>query len=64
MKALSSKLSEKVGGSRPGYFGNLNLDKGELVILVNGRNIDTLDGLDTQLKDGDSVTLLPPFAGG
>lgn len=37
---------------------------GELLILVNGRNIDTLDGLDTKLREGDVVSLIPPFAGG
>ena len=64
MRSLSLALSEKMGNSKRGNIGSYRLDEGELVILVNGRNIDTLEGLDTQLRDGDSVTLLPPFAGG
>ncbi len=35
-----------------------------LVILINGRNIDQLQGLKTVLQEGDSVALFPPAAGG
>ncbi len=35
-----------------------------LVILLNGRNINLLDGAETPLKDNDVVTFLPPAAGG
>lgn len=46
----------------------LNPDKKTLTrglkILVNGRDIDFLQGLETKLKDGDVVTLIPPVAGG
>jgi MoaD family protein len=33
-------------------------------IFVNGRNIEWLDGLDTEIKEGDQLTLIPPTAGG
>jgi len=33
-------------------------------ILVNGRDIDFLDGLKTELKDGDTVAFFPPAGGG
>jgi molybdopterin synthase sulfur carrier subunit len=36
----------------------------ELTILINGQNIQTLDGLKTSLKDGDLILLLPAFHGG
>jgi molybdopterin synthase sulfur carrier subunit len=35
-----------------------------LYILVNGRNIRHLNGLQTELKDGDIVSLFPVAAGG
>jgi len=35
-----------------------------LNLYVNGKNIDHLKGLETQLKDGDEVTVLPAVAGG
>lgn len=33
-------------------------------ILVNGRDIDHLDKLDTRISDGDDVTFFPPVGGG
>ena len=33
-------------------------------IYVNSEAIDALDGLDTPLKDGDEVTIIPALAGG
>lgn len=32
--------------------------------LVNGRNADFLEELETKLKDGDVMVLVPPVAGG
>jgi molybdopterin synthase sulfur carrier subunit len=32
-------------------------------IWVNGRSIDFLKGLETPLKDGDVVQIIPPFGG-
>lgn len=37
---------------------------GNLVIFVNGRNILTMDGLKTRLKDGDHLILSKPIVGG
>jgi molybdopterin synthase sulfur carrier subunit len=34
------------------------------LILVNGREISVLDGLETKLKDGDEVVLVPFVHGG
>lgn len=33
-------------------------------ILKDGRDITHLEGLDTELEDGDTVSLFPPVAGG
>lgn len=48
-----------------------NIISGELknpmpnsLILVNGREISVLDGLETALKDGDEVTFVPVVHGG
>lgn len=34
------------------------------LILVSGREINTLDGLDTVLRDGDELSILPIAHGG
>jgi len=39
------------------------LEKG-VIILVNGKNIEHLEKLDTKLKDGDVVSIFPPVGGG
>ncbi len=51
------------------YFSNKLLDdKGFIspgsIILVNGKNVLHVNELDTEVKDGDIVTLFPPSAGG
>lgn len=33
-------------------------------ILVNGRSIVLMDGLNTKLNDSDSVAIFPPISGG
>jgi molybdopterin synthase sulfur carrier subunit len=36
----------------------------DIVLLVNGRNIAFLAGLDTPLKEGDAIDIFPPVFGG
>ncbi len=33
-------------------------------IFLNGRNVRSVDGMDTLLADGDEIRLMPPIAGG
>jgi molybdopterin synthase sulfur carrier subunit len=35
-----------------------------VLILVNGKEISVLNGLDTKLRDGDELTLIPVVHGG
>jgi len=42
---------------------DLSLEKG-CVILVNGRNISSLQKLETKVNDGDEITLTVLMAGG
>ncbi len=34
------------------------------IVLKDGRNIDYLDGLDTEVKDGDKISIFPVVGGG
>jgi molybdopterin synthase sulfur carrier subunit len=38
--------------------------KGFLQLLVNGKSVSTLSGLQTELADGDVLAILPPVGGG
>ena len=38
--------------------------KGFLQFLVNGNSTSILNGLETELKDGDALAILPPVGGG
>jgi molybdopterin synthase sulfur carrier subunit len=35
-----------------------------VVVMKNQKNISSLQGLDTQLSEGDEVAIFPPVAGG
>lgn len=51
-------------------FGELVLDaetgglKGYVSVTFNGRLLELLEGLQTKTSDGDTIVLLPAFAGG
>jgi MoaD family protein len=38
--------------------------KGFLQFLVNGRSASTINGLETKLKNGDVLAIIPPVGGG
>jgi molybdopterin synthase sulfur carrier subunit len=51
---LASQLFEP-GGRVP---------RSSVMLMVNGRSVQFLNQLDTVLKDGDELTILPPVGGG
>jgi len=38
--------------------------KSGVTVMLNGRNVRFLDGLDTELEEGDTVAIFPPVGGG
>ena len=52
----------KVEGLRTSFAQDKAVDR--LLILVNGRSVHVLQGLDTPLTDGDQVTIMPKAFGG
>jgi molybdopterin synthase sulfur carrier subunit len=59
-------LAEKYGAPFTEYVfnGKTGQPKGFLQFLVNGTSTSTLNGLRTELKDGDVLAILPPVGGG
>lgn len=62
---LANSMARKYGRAFSKYaFDEKHQIQEFLNFLVNGKNIKYLDGLKTTLNDGDSITILPPAAGG
>jgi molybdopterin synthase sulfur carrier subunit len=62
---LLRKLEERYGEEFREYVYDENGNvKGFLQFLVNGKSVETFQGLKTRLKDGDTVAILPPVGGG
>jgi len=65
VEELLTLLSEKYGKKFREYIYN---KKGKvqdfLSFLVNGKNINVLQGFDTELKEGDIIAIIPPVGGG
>ena len=61
-------LLDAMDAAYPGITERLRREDGTLRrtlnIYVNGENIRFLQGLDTPLRDGDEVSIVPAIAGG
>jgi len=65
VKELLTQLSKKYGTEFTDYIydekGNVRT---HIQILINGRGINVFQGLETKLKEGDTVAIFPPVGGG
>ena len=63
-----SKLLDTLETTFPGFKGRLRDEKGQprrfLNFYVNSEDIRFLEGTNTNLKDGDEVSIVPAVAGG
>ncbi len=63
VSTVANKVGEK-SGQPMGYLGEFRVGGKDLAILVNGKNIDMIDGPATKLRDGDEIVVMQPTAGG
>jgi len=64
---LLEKTASKYGEEARNYLyfeGDKQKVDPSIYFLVNGKNARMLSGLDTKLKDGDIVAIIPPIGGG
>ena len=47
-----------------GFFDEAGAVRSYVAVMVNGRDIRHLDGLDSPIEDGDTLDIFPPVAGG
>jgi molybdopterin synthase sulfur carrier subunit len=66
--AIVSEVIDNLEQRHPGIKDSLVDESGSLRrfvnVYVNEEDIRFLDGIDTQVKDGDSLTIVPAIAGG
>lgn len=60
---LLDQVSGELERLSPGG-ASAGVDAERLLIIVNGRNVHHLQGLDTPLADDDKVAIMPPVLGG
>ncbi len=64
VSSLTNIIQKKAGYTRRGYLGEFKVGGADLAIMVNGKNIALLDGVDTKLFDGADVVIMPFVVGG
>ena len=62
--SLTNLIQRETGHSRGGYLGEFKVGGPDLGIMVNGKNIELLDGVDTRLCNEDDVVIMPFVVGG
>jgi molybdopterin synthase sulfur carrier subunit len=61
---VTNLIQKKAGLTRGGYIGEFKVGGQEVAIMINGKNIALLDGVNTKLSDGDDVVVMPFVVGG
>jgi MoaD family protein len=61
---LTNQIQRKTGYKRGGYLGEFKVGGPDLAIMVNGKNIQLLKGIDTEICDEDDIVIMPFVVGG
>ena len=65
VEELLTLLSEKYGKKFRDYiYDKEGKIKGFMSFILNGKNINNMQGLHTKLQDGDVIAFIPPIGGG
>ena len=66
VKSLAALMVAQWGGRLAPYFSDAEDDRPlpKIRIAINGRDIGFLKGMETELRDGDEVLMLPLVGGG
>jgi molybdopterin converting factor small subunit len=62
--SLTNTIQKNAGNARQGYLAEFKVGGADLAIMVNGKNIALLDGVDTKLFDDADVVIMPFVVGG
>ncbi|MGA3289052.1 MAG: MoaD/ThiS family protein [Candidatus Bathyarchaeia archaeon] len=61
---LVTKISQEMPRLDKTFSDQLNDSRSNSLILINGREISVLNGLETKLNDGDEIVFIPVVHGG
>jgi molybdopterin converting factor small subunit len=61
---LTNQIQKDTGHSRGGYLGKFKVGGPDLAIMVNGKNIQLLNGVKTKLYHEDDIVIMPFVVGG
>jgi sulfur-carrier protein len=65
LKELVTKISQQMPKLEKTFSDHqLNDSRSNALILINGREISVLNGLETKLNDGDEIIFVPVIHGG
>ncbi len=64
LKDLITKISLEMPQLDKALSDQLNDSRSNALVLINGREISVLNGLETKLNDGDEIVFIPVVHGG
>ncbi len=64
LKDLITKISREMRQLDKTFSDQINDSRSNALVLVNGREISVLNGLETKLNDGDEIVFIPVVHGG
>jgi MoaD family protein len=62
--SITNAIQKKAGLTRGGFIGEFRVGGQDVAIMINGKNIALLEGVQTKLSDGDDVVIMPFVVGG
>ncbi|MGD0202904.1 MAG: MoaD/ThiS family protein [Candidatus Bathyarchaeia archaeon] len=64
LKDLITKISREMPQLDKTFSDQLNDSRSNALVLINGREISVLNGLETKLNEGDEIVFIPVVHGG
>jgi molybdopterin synthase sulfur carrier subunit len=64
LRALLARLVDTYPNLEPKLFNSDGQLQGHVHVMVNGRNVRFLAGLDTPVQASDQISIFPPVGGG
>ena len=64
LRDLITKISQETPQLDKTFNDQLNDSRSNALVLINGREISVLNGLETKLNDGDEIVFIPVVHGG